>query len=149
MEFIDGKVYRCKVLPGAQFKKSTAKQTPYFLVWLEVTGGDMEGAKLPREIYFTKGTLDNGGPQQELKLLGVSDITKVNVREWPEIIFGKECGAECRIQRDEKGRNDRVTANRIVDIASLIPGGVEAEIAALVGNTATPPADKDGFSDQY
>jgi len=146
-------MYRCKILPGSQWRRaSNEKMYPFLSIPLEVIGGESAGARMNRDIFFSpgpEGTVAKGYVQTEFAVLDV-DLKTTNLTQVGIIIEGKEVAGEARITPANKpGGRDFISCNRISPLAALTPGTVEADVAKMLGNTVTPAPDPDAFNDRY
>jgi len=157
-EFNNGQKYRCRVMPGCTWDRSVQKRTPFFRIVLEVAGGDMEGQRLVREVYFS-GRDQNGGAKTDEDMakmvnavrnefqsaFGI-DITAVDLRKLNEHVDYKECAVQAEVKVDKKGQAN-ARASRLMSVKEMEVGGIETEVAQLIGNKAT--AASEGFDDRY
>lgn len=151
--------YRCRVV-GASWGRSNQKRTPFFSLTLEVVGGEMEGSRLIREVYFSgRGQDGNVKSDEDRKKMIASicsefnsafglNIMDVDLTKLSDNVLHKECCAQAEVRTDPKG-NIQTRAARLMSVVELIAGGIETEVAAILGNKVTTPPDKDAYADQY
>jgi hypothetical protein len=148
-EFQNNEWYRLKAKKGVWGKTRGESKTIFFEVACSVVGGEMAGQDIPYQIFLSK---KENGPERFIASCAVLgfDARGTDLVLLPEAIVGKEFWGRCEIQAKQNGKGywDPKIAEAVL-LTDRIPGGIESEAAALLGNTVTSAPNPDAFRDNF